>query len=64
MRVGGPPQWCGPNRVVVGHRVARQGDDWRGVPSDATSGGRGVDITERRTIQGMLVIGFAILLMR
>jgi hypothetical protein len=44
MRAGGPSQWCGPKRVAVGHRVARQRGDWcrrRGVPCDAAGGGRG-----------------------
>ena len=36
----------------------------RGVPSDAAGVGRGIEMTERRAIQEMLVIGFAILLMR
>jgi hypothetical protein len=36
----------------------------RGMPSDATSGRRGIEMAEPRAIQEMLVIGFAIPLMR
>ena len=58
-----PLQWCGLwviellDRETIGTRR-------RGMPSDATSGGRGIEMAEPRAIQGMLVIGFAIPLMR
>jgi hypothetical protein len=35
----------------------------RGVPCDAAGGGRGIEVTVRRAIQEILVVGFAILLL-
>jgi len=59
----GPLQWCG--RYVVELLDSETiGTRRRGMPSDATSGGRGIEMAEPRAIQEMLVIGFAIPLMR
>jgi hypothetical protein len=67
MGVEDPLQWCGRTRsgwVVKLLNIGAIGAQRRGVLSSAAGGGRGIKTTERSAIPKILVIGFAIPLMR